>query len=357
MRRTVLSGVTVLLLAAPAAAWAQDAAPVREGSRLGAAPPESGARISSTGAKAQLQPVPPALPTPKPAAGRISVRVRGGQRTRKLRYVARGGRVRIDGRSTPFVPGQIAVLSILRRGRVVASRRAEIRRSGSGGLVRFSLKVRRRGLVKLVVSHAGTNVQGAFRSRARRVKVIAPRAGQGARGTHVLLLQRGLRRLGFAVPVTGFYDGGTSRAVLAFRKANRLGRDGYAGTRVFSLVLRGRGAFRARFPRAGRHVEFDWSRQVLALIEGGRARRVYHASSGKASTPTVFGSFRFYRKQPGTNSHGMVHSNYFIGGYAIHGYASVPSYPASHGCIRVPIPNAQDIDRQISRGEAIFVYR
>ncbi|MGI9081637.1 MAG: L,D-transpeptidase, partial [Thermoleophilaceae bacterium] len=118
-----------------------------------------------------------------------------------------------------------------------------------------------------------------------------------------------------------------------------------------------RGAFRPRFPRAGRHMEFEWSRQLLALIDGGRARRVYHASSGKASTPTVFGTFSFYRKQPGTNSLGMVQSNYFIGGYAIHGYASVPTYPASHGCIRVPIPNAREIDRQISLGQKIFVYR
>jgi len=104
-------------------------------------------------------------------------------------------------------------------------------------------------------------------------------------------------------------------------------------------------------------VEFDWSRQVLALVDRGRAHHVYHASSGKASTPTVFGSFRFYRKQPGFNSLGMLHSNYFIGGYAIHGYASVPSYPASHGCIRVPIPNARQIDRQIGLGQRIFVYR
>ena len=53
----------------------------------------------------------------------------------------------------------------------------------------------------------------------------------------------------------------------------------------------------------------------------------------------------------------MVHSNYFIGGYAIHGYTSVPTYPASHGCIRVPIPNALQIDRQIDLGQTIFVYR
>ena len=53
---------------------------------------------------------------------------------------------------------------------------------------------------------------------------------------------------------------------------------------------------------------------------------ILHASSGKPSTPTVFGKFHFYRKTPGYNSHGMYYSNYFIGGYAIHGYAAVPTY-------------------------------
>ena len=299
----------------------------------------------------------PATAAVAPAAGRMSIRVRGGQPTRRVRYTAPGERLVIQGRSTPFVPGQEAVLDIYKRRKLLASRRAPIAPAGAGGLATFRLKVRRRGTIRLVVRHAATPQQSEFRSRAVHVRTVVWRAGHGARGRRVLLLQRGLRKLGFAVPLTGHFDGGTGRAVLAFRKTNHLGRNGYATTRVFSLVLRNRGAFRPRFPRAGRHVEFDWSRQVLAIVNGARPRRVYHASSGKASTPTVFGAFRFYRKQPGTNSHGMVQSNYFVGGYAIHGYPSVPSYPASHGCIRVPIPNANEIDRQISLGQRIFVYR
>ena len=171
------------------------------------------------------------------------------------------------------------------------------------------------------------------------------------------LLQRGLRRLGFAVPVGGGYGGATARAVLAYRKTNNMRRTTSASAKIFSRVFRRRGAFRPRHPRAGYHVEFDWSRQVLAFVNRGRAIAVYHSSSGTAATPTVFGRFRFYRKQPGTNSKGMVHSNYFIGGYAIHGYKSVPTYPASHGCLRVPIPNAKAIDNRIRLGMTIFVYR
>ena len=68
------------------------------------------------------------------------------------------------------------------------------------------------------------------------------------------------------------------------------------------------------------------------------------------------GKFSFYLKTPGTNSHGMVDSNYFIGGYAIHGYADVPNYPASHGCLRVPIPNARQIYDWVQIGDPIFVY-
>ena len=68
------------------------------------------------------------------------------------------------------------------------------------------------------------------------------------------------------------------------------------------MVLRGQGAYKLRYPNSGthgKHVEFDWSRQVLVLADHGKPYRVYHVSSGKPSTPTVFGSYRFYRQTPG----------------------------------------------------------
>jgi hypothetical protein len=315
--------------------------------------------IAGLGAcSAALAAAPRATDAQAPAAAAqpadASIRVLSGQPTRRMRYVARGARVRVRGAVRPYVPNQFAALEVLRRGRVVLRRIAPIR---PGGQVAAAVRIRRRGVVRLRWRHAATRQLGAFTSRAVAVRTVRTSAGQGARGRRVLLLQRALKDLGFAVPVTGFYDGGTSRAVLAFRKGNGLARNGFASRRVYARALSGRGAFRPRFPRAGRHVEFDWSRQVLVLVRGGRARRVYHASSGKASTPTVFGSFRFYRKDYGTNGVGMVHSNYFVGGYAIHGYPSVPNYPASHGCIRVPIPNALEIFRSIGMGERVFVYR
>ncbi len=277
--------------------------------------------------------------------------------TKRMRFLFRGQRVVAVTRVRPFVAGQVAVLEVIRRGKVVARHEARIRRSKGKGRAAFRLKERRSGKFALRVRHRPTAQQKAFRTQKVRLVAGRFRAGAGERGPKVILLQRGLKGLGFAVAVTGYYDAGTARAVTAFRKTNRMGTDGYAVPGVYARVFRHKGAFKPRFPRAGPHVEFDWSRQVLALIDGGRAHHVYHASSGKASTPTVFGAFEFYRKEPGTNSHGMVQSNYFIGGYAIHGYESVPTYPASHGCIRVPIPNAYQIDAQIELGQKIFVYR
>jgi lipoprotein-anchoring transpeptidase ErfK/SrfK len=62
-------------------------------------------------------------------------------------------------------------------------------------------------------------------------------------------------------------------------------------------------------------------------------------------------------KSYGTNAKGMVHSSYFIRGYAIHGYASVPIYNASHGCLRVPIPEADYIFDWVRLGTIVDTYR
>jgi hypothetical protein len=190
-----------------------------------------------------------------------------------------------------------------------------------------------------------------------RLYVVSPRAGEGASGTAVRALQSRLAELGYLINVSGHYDSTTGRAVLAFRKVNGYARTTDASSAVFKKLARGGGGFRVRYPNAGRHGEFDWSRQVLVLARGAKPVKIVPASSGKPSTPTVFGKFHFYSKTPGFNSHGMYYSNYFVGGYAIHGYAEVPDYAASHGCIRIPIPSAISVYRWVRIGDAMYVYR
>ena len=68
------------------------------------------------------------------------------------------------------------------------------------------------------------------------------------------------------------------------------------------------------------------------------------------------GRFSFIRREPGYNSHGMYYSFYFYNGYAIHGYAEVPDYAASHGCVRTFIADQPRIYEQLKYGEPIFVF-
>ncbi len=178
----------------------------------------------------------------------------------------------------------------------------------------------------------------------------------GMHGPRVLLLQDELARLRYAVPVSGRFDAATGRAVLAFRKVAGLDRIESANAGVFQHLQHGAGHFKVRYPHDGKHVEADLSKQVLVEIEHGQVRRIYTMSSGKPSTPTVLGRFRVYSKTPGTNSEGMVDSNYFIRGYAIHGYAEVPSYAASHGCLRIPIPDAPAVYAWVQVGDPVDVY-
>jgi peptidoglycan hydrolase-like protein with peptidoglycan-binding domain len=293
---------------------------------------------------------------PTTPAGKASLSVHGGLATKKARYFAPSQEVVVRGVVKPGVRGEVLTLYAIRGKK--ASKQVR-RRVGRHGRYEFRFKVGNAGAVRLVVKHGATDAQAKFRTRSETIQVVNWQAGAGSSGVKVLLLQRGLLKLGFATPVTGSFDGLTANAVNVFRKTNGLGRDGYATTSVYAMVLRGQGAFELRYPSSGthgKHVEFDWSRQVLVLADHGKPYRAYHVSSGKASTPTVFGSYRFYSKTPGTNSHGMVYSSYFIGGYAIHGYASVPNYPASHGCLRVPIPNAVSIYSWIDLGEPIYTY-
>ena len=95
----------------------------------------------------------------------------------------------------------------------------------------------------------------------------------------------------------------------------------------------------------------------MALVNGDNVVATFHVSTGKPSTPTVRGTYHFYRKDPGYNSEGMYYSVYFIRGYATHGYNPVPMHEAaSHGCVRNPIPFSHYIYNWINLGDAIHIY-
>jgi lipoprotein-anchoring transpeptidase ErfK/SrfK len=263
----------------------------------------------------------------------------------------------VRGVLTPYVPGQQATVRLYAGGRRIASRRLAVRPGRSGrGVFRVGMTVARASRVLVRASHQATPELGTAVAAPARLDVLPRRAGPGSSREGVALMQAHLRRLGYVTGRAGTFDGRTARAVLAFRKVTGMARTTRASKNVMRRIARGQGAFTIRRPTHGRHIEADLTRQVIALIEGGKVRRIYPISSGAPGTPTVVGSFRVYSKTPGTNAKGMVDSAYFIRGYATHGYPSVPIYPASHGCLRVPIPDARSLFNWIRIGTPVDVY-
>jgi peptidoglycan hydrolase-like protein with peptidoglycan-binding domain len=300
---------------------------------------------------------PPPPPTPvAPIAGRMTLTVQHAHGNPRFELV--GERVVIRGVVTPFVAGQRVTVRFDLDGRRVAERTVSVLAVGNGaGQFHLGYASPRTGLIQVGAAHTATTQMAAFKAGRVDVRFVSPDLSEGARGPAVALLQSELSSLHYAVPRSGVFDEGTGQAVIAYRKLTGLQRVPTANAVVFHLLQRGAGSFRVRYPRDGRHVEADLARQVLAEIDpGGHVRRIYTISSGKPSTPTVLGRFRVYLKTPGTNSEGMVDSNYFIRGYAIHGYAEVPTYAASHGCLRVPIPDAPAIYAWVQVGTPVDVY-
>jgi hypothetical protein len=304
---------------------------------------------------------PPLPPPPSPLSGQIKLVVQRAYGNPLFELV--GGRMVVQGIVTPYVAGQTIKVSFYREGRKVEVRGVSVlaSRSSKGGVgaghFHINFASRDAGLVQARAAHYATPQQGAFSGRSPGVRFVNTNLGARAQGQSVRLLQSELGVLHYAVPLSGVLDEGTGRALIAFRKMTGLERVPYASRQVFERLERGAGSFHVRYPRDGRHVEADLTKQVLAEIEpGGHVRSIYTMSSGKPSTPTVIGRFQVYSKTPGTNSHGMVDSNYFIRGYAIHGYAEVPTYAASHGCLRVPIPDAAAIYGWVQTGMPVDVY-
>ena len=157
-------------------------------------------------------------------------------------------------------------------------------------------------------------------------------------------LQQRLVDLGFleGSGLTGVVDFQTTTAVLGFQKWANLTRDGALGaTTVAALVRATRPVPGLRAP--GRRIEVQLRRQVALLIQDNKVIRTVHISSGTGGL-TPRGSFRIYRKERFSWSVPfkvwLPWASYFTGGIAFHEYGSVPTYPASHGCVRVSLYDA-----------------
>jgi lipoprotein-anchoring transpeptidase ErfK/SrfK len=191
----------------------------------------------------------------------------------------------------------------------------------------------------------------------------APGLHVGATGPRVAALNAKLARISYlpAGPTSTYYSTATAFAVTAFQKQAGLTRDGVAGPQTLAALAQ---ASRPRpaYKGAGRRVEVSLSKQLLYLIKDNQVKRTLPISSGRPGLATppgsyhVFSQFRLSYSKPYQSW--MPYASYFYGGYALHGYPDyeVPNYPASHGCVRIPLTFALEYYHFVQVGDAVRVY-
>ena len=265
--------------------------------------------------------------------------------------------VPVIGTVSPYAPGQSVDVSFFLNGKRIEHKSVRVQK-GKGDSGSFRARIRIDGAGKYAASarHAPTARLGGDSSERKSWRVSFPSLHAGQCDNVVKGFKKAMAKMGYVSGGGRCFDGRTARGVLAYRKVNDMARSSRAGEGLVKRAFAGKGEYEVRHPGAGQHLEAPLSKQVLVFAEGDKAKWVYPVSSGKPSTPTVTGHFTFIRTEPGYNAEGMYYSFYFYGGYAVHGYESVPDYPTSHGCIRTFIADQPEIFERINYGESIFVF-
>jgi lipoprotein-anchoring transpeptidase ErfK/SrfK len=204
--------------------------------------------------------------------------------------------------------------------------------------------------------------EGRFLTTARLgVRPGAWRAETGEKDyTYVVRgIQLRLSELGYLdrTDATGAVNYLTEQALLAFQGWEDLDRTGtVTGQTQVALFTASRPKPAARRP--GKRIEISRDRGVLLMVEDGEVVRAVHTSTGSfGRTPT--GDFRVYVKSLYSWSVPfhvwMPYAAYFHGGIATHQSPDVPSYPASHGCVRLPEGEAERVYRFVDLGTPVAV--
>jgi hypothetical protein len=192
---------------------------------------------------------------------------------------------------------------------------------------------------------------------------------EGSRGPDVLIYEARMKQLHFDPgTVDDYFDQDTWYAVVTVQKYFGLPRTGVIDAGV-DLVLSHFHYTPAEPSSEPDRVEINLDTQVLTLYSGWQPELLTTTSTGSgehfcggvdgcqyAITPT--GHFHFYSLYKGWQKGKlgtMFNPYYFNGSIAVHGLDSVPTYPASHGCARIPIHIADYFYTLVHDGESVFV--
>lgn len=197
-------------------------------------------------------------------------------------------------------------------------------------------------------------------------KVLRP----GMQGPAVITLQQALTTAGFyRGPRDGRYGNRVQAAVIAVHKALDRPRRATWQPDDWQALCRYDGP---TLPIRGQpdRLEIDLGRQVLYLIKNAELIAVLPVSSGNGrpyrtqsgqlvNAQTPVGHFRLYGYHNGWRRSylgELYRPWYFQGGYAVHGSRSVPPQPASHGCVRVPMWEADYLAGELKLGMPVYIW-
>jgi hypothetical protein len=155
---------------------------------------------------------------------------------------------------------------------------------------------------------------------------------------------------------------------MAFQKVEGLSVDGQDGPQTQAALATASPPGPMLPGGAPNRIEIDVARQVLFHWVNGSLARILPVSTGNnepycvdgecSVAVTPGGSFRIGRKAVGLEIAPLGElwwPMYFNGGIAIHGSPSVPAYPASHGCIRIPMYAAPTFFDEVPAGTRVHV--
>jgi hypothetical protein len=189
-----------------------------------------------------------------------------------------------------------------------------------------------------------------------------PNLGWPSSGPAVAWLEAKLAALSYRPgPIDGYYDQKTYAAVIAFQKWEGLPRTGTVGSLTWAKLITATRPT-CRMTGTGSWVEVNKARQVLLYIEDGVVQKTLHVSTGSASVGAITpsGDFTIYKRYTGWIWH-VYYPRFFTsapgaGECAVHGYNNVPTFPASHGCVRVCVWEEPELYNQMPLGSRIVVY-
>jgi hypothetical protein len=199
--------------------------------------------------------------------------------------------------------------------------------------------------------------------RAVGAKVVAlgRRLAYGSTGRDVVALRARLAALAFHVPAPSTTFGSELvDSVIAFQKANGLDRTGVVDLATWRALGRAK-LLKPRYRGPAHHIEVDKTRQILLEVRGGKVVAILPVSSG-ATGNTPEGRHQIRWKALATTTWlgpAILYRTltFYGNSFAIHGFPSVPAYPASHGCVRIPIWTADWLYQRSPVGETVYVYR